>query len=421
MVPPQSSNQLLDKVQAWIGSLPKKWKVIGGVGALIVIVIFISLVSTITSSGVPEGPAEEIDLRRMLNLYEMNEADANQRYKGALVRMKGEVNDISGSKIEIIPYGSDMFQLSGAECSVTSSDKSKISGLVQRNLGQGRMGSSITIRGVHNGFSGFAYTKAKIGNCQINPGPESAPSPESDQRRDSGSLRTVKEVVNNTATPGPSRDSGSLRTVKEVVNNTATPGPTNTSNPTPTLNPTPTPTPTPSPTPTRMEQATSALDSYNKGEVFRISGDCEAAIPEYDRAIEIDFINMQYEPRDLASSGSFVNRNAYFFKAYCQGEIGQYAIAEITYGKIETETHNSIKYALTGPEAISPALVYFNIAVVLYKNGDHLGGQVSDYYTTAMRIDQSLNAGVGGCQYMCGMTDALKPVYLDAQMTPNAN
>jgi len=369
-------------LQAWIGSLPKKWKVIGGVGALIVIVIFISLVSTITSSGVPEGPAEEIDLRRMLNLYEMNEADANQRYKGALVRMEGHVNDISGSKIEIIPYGSDMFQLSGAECSVTSSDKSKISGLVQRNLGQGRMGTSITIRGVHNGFSGWAYTKAKIGNCQINPGPESAPSPESDQSRDSGSLRTVKEVVNNTATPGP----------------------------------TPTPTPTPSPTPTRMEQATSALDSYNKGEVFRISGDCEAAIPEYNRAIEIDFINMQYEPRDLASSRSFVNRNAHFFKAYCQGEIGQYAIAQITYGKIETETHNSIKYALTGPEAVNPVLVYFNIAVVLYKNGDHLGGQVSDYYTTALHLDNS-----AGCQYTCDMTHAVNPVYLDAQMTPDTN
>jgi hypothetical protein len=108
----------------------------------------------------------------MLNLYESNERAAEERYKGVLVRINGLVKDIDGNKIEIIPSASDMFQQSGARCYVKSSDDSKISGLEQRGLSQGRLGSQITIRGVLKEFSHFAYTVAKIENCQINPGPE---------------------------------------------------------------------------------------------------------------------------------------------------------------------------------------------------------------------------------------------------------
>jgi len=206
------------------------------------------------------------------------------------------------------------------------------------------------------------------------------PSPESDQSRDSGSLRTAKEVFNSTVTPAPTN----------------------------------TPNPTPPPPPTRPEQATSALDPYNKGEALRISGDCEAAIPEYDRAIEIDFIT---------HSRSFVNRNAHFFKAYCQGEIGQYENALITYGKIETETHNSIKYALNGPEYVSPALVYFNMGVILHKDRriqSGFGG-VREYYATAWKLDWAQNSQQlkhGSCQYMCGMSTALSNYDLLEQMAP---
>ena len=66
----------------------------------------------------------------MLNLYERNKLDAEEKYKGKLVRMQGSVKHIDDDYIEIIPNPSDQFQQSGARCNVLASERSKISGLV---------------------------------------------------------------------------------------------------------------------------------------------------------------------------------------------------------------------------------------------------------------------------------------------------
>jgi len=344
-----------------------------------------------------------VDLMDLLIATEHLPAENSEEFIGSTVRTSGWVTEVGifphideeATLLQLIPSrylpvrrradaaDNRYMPISGIQCTVMKSDVPKAISL-ERVKGQ-TAGDFVTVQGVVEQFS---------------------VKPLADKNHPNPWMRSQKS--NYEFILGPEAN---VSNVVTVLLDECRINPNGSPPPTPTPTPTPTPGPTPTPTPTRGEQAYSALYHYQMGETFRTSGNCKDAIPEYDLAIKVDSINME----SGGSTRSNTNRNAHFFKAYCHGEIGQYEVARSTYNLIENESLLSVDYAPNTPEPVSPALVYFNQAVVIYRAGGS-GGILSDYYGTAHRIDL-----IDGCQYMCGMTDALKHVYLDVQMTPDAN
>jgi hypothetical protein len=105
-------------------------------------------------------PIGYVDLREMLNLYEANDVAAEHRYEGKRVVIDGIIHEINKEYFDIIPRGSDLFQMSGARC---YSHPDRFSDVLELKEGQ-----HITIRGTHDGLAlDLFLTKIKVKDCDF--------------------------------------------------------------------------------------------------------------------------------------------------------------------------------------------------------------------------------------------------------------
>lgn len=108
---------------------------------------------------VPPTPVSYIDvnMRDILHLVESNKVAAENEYKGKYIRLTGVVTNIGENDVELIPVGSDEFQMSGAECKVSEGEKDKILNL--------RKGQTLTVKGQVSGISTFMIKTIDIKKC----------------------------------------------------------------------------------------------------------------------------------------------------------------------------------------------------------------------------------------------------------------
>ena len=121
------------------------------------------LVAVQTSKSVkptPEGVPIRVSLREILDLRDGNEVAADAKYIGMFVSMEGEISEIHEKDINIIPLGSDEFQMAGAKCSFNESQTAELIQL--------RKGQSITIVGIIKDIDDFMYNELKIKPCKFN-------------------------------------------------------------------------------------------------------------------------------------------------------------------------------------------------------------------------------------------------------------
>ena len=151
---------------------------LAAVGSLMVLLIVIAILfgssespsnidEDVSSSRVPLQhspptpiPIGYVDLREMLNLYEDNDVAAEHRYEGKRVVIDGIINEINREYFDIIPRGSDFFQMSGARCYYPSDRFNDALEL--------REDQHITIRGAHDGFAFDLFlTIIEVMNCDF--------------------------------------------------------------------------------------------------------------------------------------------------------------------------------------------------------------------------------------------------------------
>ncbi len=101
-----------------------------------------------------------VNLREILDLRDANEVAADARYIGMYVSMDGEISQIHENDLNIVPLGSDEFQMAGAECKF---DKSQSTDLLELRKGQ-----TVTIVGIIRDVNDFVYNELEINPCRFN-------------------------------------------------------------------------------------------------------------------------------------------------------------------------------------------------------------------------------------------------------------
>jgi hypothetical protein len=135
------------------------------VGYMLVLIMILTIFACgETQPAVPPTPISysDADLRNILNLIESNKMAAENQYKDTYIRLSGEIREIGENDIDLIPFGSDEFQMSGADCDLADSEKSKVLNL--------RKGQTITVKGKVSGISTFMIKTIDIEECLLGGG-----------------------------------------------------------------------------------------------------------------------------------------------------------------------------------------------------------------------------------------------------------
>jgi hypothetical protein len=179
---PDSSRSFLTRTKSIVN------KVIAGIGILVLaILLLVALLAIFVGSCLPPSstgkdvvsgrvpiqqspptpipmptptPIGYVDLEEMLNLYKANDVAAEHRYEGKRIVIDGIIHEINKGYFDIIPHGSDWFQMSGARCYFHPDRFSDALAL--------RKDQHITIRGTHDGLDlDLFLTMIKVMNCDF--------------------------------------------------------------------------------------------------------------------------------------------------------------------------------------------------------------------------------------------------------------
>jgi len=126
----------------------------------VVVMTLIAIIVGVTFVRSEEEPIINANLRTMISEYKEHEPRTKDKFLGKLVQFSGGIVDLDADSIDLVPLGSDMFQVSGAECKFKREERSKI---LLKNKNQ-----TVTVVGrVKDIRRSFEPVKYKLEDCRF--------------------------------------------------------------------------------------------------------------------------------------------------------------------------------------------------------------------------------------------------------------